>query len=84
MPSGSNSAPDCPEPVLRDRPVRRVFRGCFSKVPVLGFIRDSRDFAQEKTGLFGAVWIEDREFGWGNLCSGGVGEADGGMRGRLS
>ncbi|MDP3396447.1 MAG: hypothetical protein Q8S57_07270, partial [Methanoregula sp.] len=39
--------------------------GVFSKVPILGFIRDSGDFGQEKTGLFGAVWIGDREVGLG-------------------
>jgi hypothetical protein len=31
----------------------------FSDIPVLGFIGNSGDFAQGKTGLFGAVWIED-------------------------
>ena len=59
------SGPDCTEHELLDRPVKRVFWDIFSKVAVLSFIRDSGDFAQEKTGLFGAVWIEDREKGVG-------------------
>ena len=55
--------PDCPERELLDRPVQRVFGGVFPDVPVLGFIGDSGGFAQGKTGLFGDVWIEDRERG---------------------
>ena len=58
--SGGIPAPDCQEPEFFNRPVKRVFWGYFSKVPVLGIIRDSGDFARDKTGLFGAVWIEDR------------------------
>ena len=54
------SGPDCPERELLDRPVKRVFGGVFPEVPILGFIGDSGGFALEKTGLFGAVWIEDR------------------------
>ena len=70
--SGGIPDPDCPEPVLFDRPVRRVFGGIFPDVPVLGFILDSGGFTRDKTGLIGAVWVEDREEGWGNLCSGGL------------
>ena len=37
----------------------------------MGFIEDSGGFALEKTGLIGAIWIDDREVGWGNLGAGG-------------
>jgi hypothetical protein len=47
------------------------FWGVFPDVPILGFIWDSGDFKGDKTGLFGAVWIEDREVGWGILWVGG-------------
>ena len=37
----------------------------------MDFIGDSGGFTRDKTGLFGAVWIDDREVGWGNLGAGG-------------
>ena len=43
-----------------------MFWDVFLDVPVLGFILDSGGFAQDKTGLFGAVWIENRDGRFGN------------------
>ena len=59
------SGPYCTEHELLDRPVKGVFREVFSKVPVLGAIWDSEGFTQDKTGLFGAVWIDERKRGVG-------------------
>jgi hypothetical protein len=58
-PSGGISGPDCQKPISHDRPVQRVFRDVFPDIPVTGFIGDSGGFTLVKTGLFGAVWIDD-------------------------
>ena len=45
----------------------------------MDFIGDSGGFTRDKTGLFGAVRIDDREVGWGNLGAGGFLELAGGF-----
>jgi hypothetical protein len=43
-----------------DRPVERVFGVIFPEVPVLASESGTDCFIARKTGLFGAVWREDR------------------------
>jgi hypothetical protein len=43
-----------------DRPVERVFGVVFSDVPVLASESRTGCFIAIKTGLFGAIWREDR------------------------
>ncbi|MDP3397295.1 MAG: hypothetical protein Q8S57_11620, partial [Methanoregula sp.] len=50
-----------------DRPVRRVFGVVFPDVPVLAFEWETGVFHGRKTGLFGAVWTEDRDYVWAKL-----------------
>ena len=65
-----------PGPVSRkwcsvDRPVSRVFDVVFSDVPVLGSEWGTGRFRERKTGLFGAVWVEDRDLVGLNCRKGG-------------
>ena len=53
-----------------DRSVWRVFGTIFSDVPVGGSELEMGHFNGRKTGLFGAVWIEDQKQGYGNLRGG--------------
>jgi hypothetical protein len=57
--------------VSGDRPVRRVFGIVFPEVPVLVSEWEMAPSTWRKTGLFGAVWIEDRDQVWAKLQVGG-------------